>query len=234
MLRRKWPLQPMNRAQILRLLSVCEQHRFVGRRDYIAVLLMWRCQLRVSEMVSVEESDVDLDGCRLVVQRGKGGKSRIVGFDHRTRDEFELWLQQKHGCFRLYGDKSTLFVHTMNGTRWHIRDVLIHVKKHAKKAGITNRVHPHSFRHSGAVEMAEEGIPLHHIQKQLGHTSLNTTAIYLSTINPQPTIDEMRNRGEWQRNRRQVHASSYSQNAEACPETPCGPDGNPLCWSVVV
>ena len=70
------------------------------------------------------------------------------------------------------------------------------LKRLARKAGIEKRVHPHGLRHSHAFELAGEGVPLHVIQQQLGHSSLATTDRYIRHLNPLELIETMRSR-EW-------------------------------------
>jgi site-specific recombinase XerD len=66
----------------------------------------------------------------------------------------------------------------------------------AKRAGIRKRVHAHGFRHTFAVELSQEGVPLHDIQQLLGHTSLATTEIYLRSLSPEASLSAVRGR-EW-------------------------------------
>ena len=67
----------------------------------------------------------------------------------------------------------------------------------AKKAGIEKRVHPHGLRHTHAAELREEGVDIAIISRQLGHSSIATTARYLDHIAPQTVIDTVRAR-EWE------------------------------------
>ena len=62
----------------------------------------------------------------------------------------------------------------------------------AKKAGIEKRVHAHGLRHSHAFELANEGVPIHIIQKQLGHSNLSVTNRYIDHLNPTEVADAMR------------------------------------------
>jgi site-specific recombinase XerD len=64
----------------------------------------------------------------------------------------------------------------------------------AAKAGVRRRFAPHQLRHAHALELAREGMPLNIIQRQLGHTNLGTTSIYLQGIDPEEIITEVRAR----------------------------------------
>jgi len=68
--------------------------------------------------------------------------------------------------------------------------------KLARQAGIEKRVHPHGLRHTHAYELMMEGVEVAIIQRQLGHVSLATTAVYLNHIAPKQVIETMRKR-EW-------------------------------------
>jgi integrase len=74
-----------------------------------------------------------------------------------------------------------------------VRDML---KRHAEKAGIGKRVHPHGFRHTHAAELAREGVPLHVIRRQLGHSDLAVTARYIDHLAPEEVVAAIRAR-EW-------------------------------------
>jgi integrase len=70
------------------------------------------------------------------------------------------------------------------------------MKRIAKKAKITKRVHPHAFRHSHASQLAAEGVPINVISMQLGHSGSAITSRYIDHINPTEVIEVARNR-EW-------------------------------------
>jgi integrase len=70
----------------------------------------------------------------------------------------------------------------------------------AVKAGIEKRVHPHGLRHAGAAEMREERMDIGVTSKQLGHSSIATTAKYLDHISPTAVIDAMKGRTGWGEN----------------------------------
>jgi len=72
------------------------------------------------------------------------------------------------------------------------------LKRRANKAGITKRVHPHSLRHTHAMELiADEHVPLNALQKQLGHASLATTSVYVDHLGAKDVIAIRRERPNW-------------------------------------
>jgi len=66
----------------------------------------------------------------------------------------------------------------------------------ARKADVNKRVHAHGFRHTFAVELTREGVPVIYIQRLLGHSSLATTSVYLASLSPEEALDSVRFR-EW-------------------------------------
>ena len=71
------------------------------------------------------------------------------------------------------------------------------VKRLAARAGIERRAHPHALRHTMAAELLREGASVRHIQLQLGHSDLSTTAAYLESIQPLELVEMARSRPSW-------------------------------------
>ena len=76
----------------------------------------------------------------------------------------------------------------------YVRSLL---KRLAARAGIERRVHPHALRHTMAAELLREGASVRHIQLQLGHSDLSTTAAYLESIQPLELVEMARSRPPW-------------------------------------
>src|SRR6266571_4144261 len=72
--------------------------------------------------------------------------------------------------------------------------VRVEFRRLAARAGVRRRFAPHQLRHAHALELAREGVPLNIIQRQLGHTNLGTTSIYLQGIDPEEIIATVRTR----------------------------------------
>ena len=101
------------------------------------------------------------------------------------------WLERRKALG--IGARTPVFCTLQGGTlkTAYIRALLPRL---ARKAGIAKRVHAHGLRHAHAVELVQEGVPVHLIQQQLGHASLQTTSVYLNHIAPQQLIDVVRKR----------------------------------------
>jgi site-specific recombinase XerD len=127
------------------------------------------------------------------VLHGKGDRSRIVGIDPGACRVIEEWIERRA---RLgFGASVALFC-TTRGTPMKDSYLKTLLPRLARQAGIEKRVHPHGLRHTHAYELMMEGVEMPIIQKQLGHVSLATTAIYLNHIAPKQVIEAMRKR-EW-------------------------------------
>lgn len=97
----------LSNAEIEALLRMCSKRAPSGRRNRALLAVMYRCGLRVSEALALAVKDVQLDDGRIVVQRGKGGKRRIVGLDLGSSILIDEWLASRRKL-RL-GPKSPLF-----------------------------------------------------------------------------------------------------------------------------
>jgi site-specific recombinase XerD len=80
------------------------------------------------------------------------------------------------------------------GRVWAAAAVRSELRRLAARAGVRRRFAPHQLRHAHALELAREGVPLNIIQRQLGHTNLGTTSIYLQGIDPEEIITAVRTR----------------------------------------
>jgi site-specific recombinase XerD len=163
-----------------------------GRRLRGLMVILWRAGLRIHEALALTEADLDHRRGSLLVRRGKGGRRREVGMDTWGWDELQPWLE-----LRLTLPIGPLFC-VVNGStrggRWSSAAARAALAKTALAAGVRRRFAPHQLRHAHAVEMVREGVPLIVIQRQLGHSNLGTTSIYLQGIDNAETIDTVHSR----------------------------------------
>lgn len=173
------PIEPLTRDECYRFLAKFPRSR-LGCRDRALVSLLWRSQLRISEALSLELDDYDSDRSLLNVRHGKGDKQRMAVLHRAAQADLEVWLQErkKLKCFC-----KKIFV-TMRGKPVDRKKVHRMMQSAARRAGITKRVHPHGFRHTGAMHLAESGVPINVISAQLGHASISTTHHYLQILCP--------------------------------------------------
>lgn len=185
----------LTRADAEKLIATCSRRAPTGKRNAALLAVAWRCGLRVGELVALAVKDVDLAEGRIVVQRGKGGKRRIVGLDAGTSALIERWLQARH---KLGIRPSAPLFCTLKGTAVDTSYLRHLTKRLATKACIEGRVHPHALRHRFAADLVAEGAPITTVRDLLGHSSAATTSIYLSRIGASEAVEFARNR-EWSR-----------------------------------
>ena len=185
----------LTRSEIEALVAQCPRELWTGIRNRTLVITLWRTGLRISEALALREKDVDLVEGRLVVQRGKGGKRRVVGLDQGTIDALEEWLVRRATLSVPVG--APVFCTRRGGQidPSYIRRMLPGL---ARAAGIGKRVHAHGLRHLFATELQAEGAPLSMIRDLLGHSSLATTDTYLRRLGAGEAIDFARAR-TWSR-----------------------------------
>jgi site-specific recombinase XerD len=158
-----------------------------GRRLRGLIIVLWRAGLRICEALALAEADLDRRRGSLLVRRGKGGRRREVGMDDWAWEQLEPWLQA-----RVELPVGPLFCIVNGPTRgrpWTAGAARSELRRVAREAGVRRRFAPHQLRHAHAVEMAREGVPLIVIQRQLGHTNLGITSIYLQGIDNTEIID---------------------------------------------
>jgi integrase/recombinase XerD len=153
-----------------------------GLRDRALIELLYATGMRVSELIGLRPSDVNLDASYLTCT-GKGEKQRIVPIG----DEAAVWVRRylRDGRAALLGRRSSprLFVNARGGgaglTRVGFWKIL---KAYARQARLRTAVSPHLIRHSFATHLLERGADLRAIQMMLGHADLSTTQIYTHVL----------------------------------------------------
>jgi site-specific recombinase XerD len=158
-----------------------------GRRLRALIVILWRAGLRVQEALSLAEADLDHRRGALLVRNGKGGRRREVGMDEWAWEELRPWLE-----LRVELPVGPLFCVLNGSTRgrhWSSAAARADMRRTAAVAGVRRRFAPHQLRHAHAVEFAREGVPLIVIQRQLGHSNLGITSIYLQGIDNAEIIE---------------------------------------------
>jgi integrase/recombinase XerD len=147
-----------------------------GLRDRAILELLYGAGLRISELTGLDVDDVDLEeGSVRVV--GKGGKERDVPVGHFARDAVGAYLARARPSLATGRSRAALFLNQRGGRLTRQGCSLI-VSAAVRRAGITRRVTPHTFRHSFATHLLEGGADVRVVQELLGHASVATTQIY--------------------------------------------------------
>ena len=190
----KFPPEVYARDEIRALMATTSSRAPTGIRNRALIAVGYRAGLRCFEALALHRRDIDTDDDYLHVRSGKGGKSRKVGIDNGALAMIQRWLdiRKKLG---LNGHMPVFC--TLKGeplTNAYVRGLMARL---GKKAGIEKRVHFHGLRHTFAWELSEEGVPTKKIQGLLGHSRLETTAVYLAHLAPHDLIEVARSRPEW-------------------------------------
>lgn len=145
----------------------------LGHRNKAIIEVLYSCGLRVSELVNLKISDLFFDE-QFIRVTGKGSKQRLVPIGEPAIVAVNQYLGQTR---RLYTQEDILFLNR-RGKRLTREMVFTIIKKYVSAAGINKSVSPHTFRHSFASHLVENGADLRVVQQMLGHESILTTEIY--------------------------------------------------------
>jgi len=147
-----------------------------GHRNRAIIEVLFSCGLRVSELVSLQWSQVYAEE-RFLRIMGKGSKERLVPISDLALKEVDNYLPWRNSLKIKAGEEDYVFLNRRGGhlTRTMI---LIMLKEQALEAGIQKTISPHTLRHSFATALLEGGADLRVIQALLGHESIGTTEIY--------------------------------------------------------
>jgi site-specific recombinase XerD len=151
-----------------------------GARLRALIVLLWRAGLRINEALRLTEHDLEPAAGAVLVRHGKGGRRREVGMDRWGWDHLRPWLELRIGM--PVGPLLCVVEGRTRGRPWASDSARAQLRRVAARAGVRRRFAPHQLRHAHAVELAHEGVPLNVIQRQLGHTNLGVTSIYLQGI----------------------------------------------------
>ncbi len=159
--------------QVELLLSQPDISNYLGFRDRVIMELFYSSGLRLSELSGLNRGDFDSKGLVLNIF-GKGKKQRHVPITQTAADWLTRYLSHPE---RDEKDPKAIFLNKW-GTRLGVRSIDRNFAAYLKKSGLSERITPHTIRHTIATHWLENGMDLKTIQTLLGHTSLTTTTIY--------------------------------------------------------
>ncbi|MGH9214025.1 MAG: site-specific tyrosine recombinase XerD [Acidimicrobiales bacterium] len=172
----------LNEDDVEALLAAVVGDDATARRDRAILEVLYGTGLRISELVGLSLSDLDIDGALLRVF-GKGAKERIVPIGRCARQALASWLDAggrpavAPERWARRGDAEAIFLNA-RGRRLTRQGVWGIVRKYAAKAGLGDRLTPHVLRHSCATHMLDRGADIRAVQELLGHASISTTQVY--------------------------------------------------------
>lgn len=172
--------------ELERLFSVVDVKNIIGLRDRAILELLFSTGLRVSELVSLNRDQVNIEKGEFGVI-GKGGKARVVFLSKRAKIWLREYLEKRNDPFsplfiRYSGPKAKEGL-TTEANRLSVRSVERLIEKYRKKAMLPFRIGPHALRHSFATDLLSHGADLRSVQEMLGHKNISTTQIYTHITN---------------------------------------------------
>lgn len=157
-----------------------------GRRDKAMLELLYATGMRVSELVSLDLSDIN-SAARSVRCIGKAGRERILTISPEVAAALDEYLGEARQILVRNRDVTAVFVNH-RGERLTRQGFWLIIKQHARAAGIEADITPHTLRHSLAAHKLDEGADLRSVQVLLGHASIATTQIYERVRNKVPAV----------------------------------------------
>ena len=177
--------------EIARLLAAPNTREVLGLRDRAILETTYSAGLRVSELVGMNDDDLDFPG-GLTRIRGKGRVERLAPLGSFAVRALQRWLKKRSLAVDQRGDAGTPVFVNRFGRRLSSRSVSRMMEKYLKVTGLDMRTTPHTLRHSFATHLVDRGADIRSVQELLGHKSLITTQIYthLSTANLRATYEK--------------------------------------------
>jgi site-specific recombinase XerD len=192
----------LNPEQVERLLSSPQISNIIGLRDRAILEALFSTGLRVSELVSLNRDQVDLERKEFGV-KGKGNKLRVVFLSDTAAQWIERYLQARKDNFKpLFIRHSGKVDGQKSGEKMRltVRSIQNIVAKYAKRSGLPIEATPHTLRHSFATDLLISGADIRSVQEMLGHESIRTTQVYTHVTN---------------RHLKEVHKAFHSKNRQA-------------------
>lgn len=150
-------------------------------RDSAMLKLLYATGIRVSELISLRVSDVNMQMGFLICR--EGDRERMIPFDSQVQEALRRYLIRARNHMASNEAKDILFVNC-SGTSMSRQGFWKLIKSYARKAGITKDITPHTLRHTFAAHQVENGTDLKSVQEMLGHSDISTTHMYLKLGKP--------------------------------------------------
>lgn len=174
---RKLP-DTLSLQEIDKLIAAIDLSKEEGERNRAMLETLYSCGLRVSELITLKISDLFFEEGFIKIT-GKGNKQRFVPISPTTQKYIHLYKDQVRNHLVIQkGHEDTLFLNR-RGKQLTRAMVFTIIKTLAVKIGLNKSISPHTFRHSFATHLLENGADLRSIQMMLGHESITTTEVYM-------------------------------------------------------
>lgn len=160
----------LTEEEVIKLINAPNEETLIGFRDKLILIFLYSTGMRVSEIVSLKVSQLDLDKGEVIIT-GKGKKDRVIFLTEELKDLIREYLNKRKK------NSNVLFINR-NGKPLTDKGIRLLVEKYAKKVVPYKKVTPHTLRHTFATHLLTNGADLRVVQELLGHTKLSTTQIY--------------------------------------------------------
>jgi len=156
----------LSKDEIKKIFSVLD-----NAKSKLMISMLYACGFRVSELVNLKIADINFSEKSGIIKQGKGRKDRHFNIPEFLFDDLKKYAENQK-------ENSRDYLFTGSQGRLTTRNIQKIVKRAALRAGIQKDVHVHTFRHSFATHLLEDGVDIRYIQALLGHSSISTTEIY--------------------------------------------------------
>lgn len=173
---RKLP-ETLNLSEIETIIASIDLGNALGNRNRAIIETLYGSGLRVSELVELTLSNIFITE-DLIRVTGKGDKQRLVPLGNYSKRYIEIYIEEIRNQMKVAKEDSDILFLNRNGKKLTRAMIFTIVKKQTQKAGIDKSISPHTFRHSFATHLLENGADLRTIQLLMGHESIITTEVY--------------------------------------------------------
>ncbi|WP_420574304.1 site-specific tyrosine recombinase XerD [Kordia sp.] len=163
---------------IEKLIAAIDLSKAEGHRNKAILETLYGCGLRVSELVGMKLSDLFFDEGFIRVT-GKGDKQRFVPISQFTQKYINIYINESRPFVKEVPEFSDTVFLNRRGKQLTRVMIFTIIKRLTEKTGLKKKISPHTFRHSFATHLLENGADLRAIQLMLGHESITTTEIYM-------------------------------------------------------
>ena len=167
----------LDMEEINAMIKTIDRSKPEGERNVAILETLYSCGLRVSELVGLSLTDIFWDD-EFVRVIGKGNKERIVPIGATAIKHIKIYLDHVRIHLKIQNEHRNIVFLSNRGGKLSRQSVFLFIQSAARNAGIKKTVSPHTFRHSFATGLVENGADLRAVQEMLGHESITTTEIY--------------------------------------------------------
>jgi len=194
----------LDAADVRLLLDLSSRRSPTGIRNRALIAVLYGSGLRIAEALALTPKDLHLDDPPTIrVHRGKGSKARTCALLPASVEFLQRWLDKRktlgvngrRPVFCTLTSGKVVGKETLPGqpvSSAYVRGWLARLAAKARARGMDKRIHAHGFRHSHAHQLRKQGWDMVEIQKQLGHSSLSVTNVYLDHVGAHELAERMR------------------------------------------